>query len=375
MTGRDLGLGDLVGDPALFADEHWGRRPLRHATDHDFGELLDVAAVEALLLTAARRPTFRLVQDGARLEPERSTSPIRMGGAALDDVADVAKISAAVDDGATLVLQGLQRTCPPLIDLCRRLERELSHPVQANAYLTPAGASGLARHRDDHDVLVLHVSGRKGWDVEGLGEVAMVPGAVLYLPAGTAHSAAAQDAPSLHITIGVLRVTYGQVVRRLLDRLDGLGLDDPLPLAFGRDPGALVGGLEARLAAVATALGRADAPAIADREAQRARAWRPPLPAGQLQSVLRLGELDADSVVRVRPDHPAWVAEEPAPDGRTVLHLRDREVHLPPSARAAVEHLLVGEATKVGELPGLSAASGVVVVARLVREGLLVLEG
>ena len=118
-----MSLADLVGDVDAFADHHWGRRPLVRASGLDFADLLDVEDAEALLLTSARRPTFRLVQGGERLAPERSTTPVRMGGTRLDDVADVAKIAAAVDGGATLVLQALQRTWPPLIELCRRLER------------------------------------------------------------------------------------------------------------------------------------------------------------------------------------------------------------------------------------------------------------
>ena len=236
------------------------------------------------------------MQDGERLAPERSTTPVRMGGTRLDDVADVAKIAEAVDGGATLVLQALQRTWPPLIELCRRLERELSHPVQANAYLTPAGASGLARHADDHDVLVLQSSGHKSWDVAGLGAITAAPGDVLYLPAHTEHSAEAQGEVSLHITIGILRVTYGHVLRRLLDRLDGVDLDAPLPVGFAAPDrsDALHDELARHLREVAAALARIDA---RDVVAARAAAERPvgarPLPRGQLQSILALDRIDA----------------------------------------------------------------------------------
>jgi mannose-6-phosphate isomerase-like protein (cupin superfamily) len=367
-------LTDLVGDLGTFASEVWGRQPLHRRTDLEHGDLLDVESAELLLLSSARRPTFRLVQDGERLPPERSTSPTRLGGTTLDDVADVTKIAAAVDGGATLVLQGLQRTWPPLIELCRSLERELSHPVQANAYLTPAGASGLARHHDEHDVLVLQVSGRKVWDVAGLGEVVMAPGDVLYLPAGTDHSASAQEVPSLHLTLGILRITYAQVVRRLLTRLEGDPLDGPLPLGFAHPDrtGALEQDLAAHLTLAAQALAGTDVVDVARREQERALRWRAPLPAGQLRSVLHLDQLGADTVVVRRDDHDAVLDDEPADDGRLVLRLRDRTLHIPAPARPALEQLLDGDETKVGELPGLSDASRVVLVRRLVREGLLV---
>jgi len=374
VSATDLSLADLVGDVEVFAAEHWGRRTLHRSSDLDLTALLDVEAVERLLLTSARRPTFRLVQDGERLPPERSTSPIRLGGTTLDDVADVAKIAEAVDGGATLVLQGLQRTWPPLIQLCRHLEQELSHPVQANAYLTPARASGLARHHDEHDVLVLQLAGRKGWEVDQVGPLTLVPGDVLYLPAGTAHAAGSQDEPSLHLTIGVLRVTYGQVVRRLLDRLEDVDLSAPLPIGYANRARALEDGLREQIAATERALGQVDIGAVAGYEQQRARRRRPPSGAGQLRSVLGLDALDTSTVVRCRADHAAWLDDHLA-DGRLVLHLHDREVHIPVEARPAIEVLLGGTPTKVGELPGLSDASRLVVVARLVREGLVVIEG
>ncbi len=369
-----IGLRDLVGDVPTFEREHWGRRPVLRRTDLDLGELLDVEAAERLLLAGARRPTFRLVQAGDTLPPERSTATVQMGGSSLDDVADVAKVAHEVGAGATLVLQGLQRTWPPLVDLCRRLERELSHPVQANAYLTPAGASGLGRHADEHDVLVLQVSGRKAWEVDHLGARTLAPGDVLYLPAGTAHSATAQQETSLHLTIGILGVTYEHVLRRALRGLDDADLARPLPIGFANPEraGSVAADLRERLAAAGDALRALDVDAVVAGEQRRARTWRPPLGAGRLTSALAVDQLESSSAVRAPDDHEAHLDEQPAEDGRVVLHLRGRDVHLPPAARPAVERLLTGEVVKIGELPDLSDASRLVLVQRLVREGWLV---
>jgi hypothetical protein len=371
-----ISLVDLVGDPHVFEREHWGRRPLLRRSQLDFRDLLDLEAAERLLLTSARRPTFRLVQEGRTLPPDRSTSPVPMGGTSLDDVADVAKVADAIGAGATLVLQALQRTWPPLIELCRRLERELSHPVQANAYLTPAGASGLARHADDHDVLVLQVSGRKAWDVEVLGEVTLTTGDVLYLPAGTEHAATAQDQVSLHLTLGIHRVTYAQVVHRALRQVEGVDLAAPLPIGFAAPDtdGDLAALVADRLDIAASALRSLDALDVARREQQRARTRRAPLGTGRLASTLAVDDIDLSTAVVAPEDTPAEVGA-PAADGRIVLRLRDREVHLPPATGPALDCLLAGDPVKVGELPGLSDASRVVVARRLVREGWLLVAG
>ena len=68
-------------------------------------------------------------------------------------------------DGATLVLQGLHRLWPPLIDFAGALSAELAAPVGVNAYATPPANRGFATHYDTHDVFVLQVAGRKRWRV------------------------------------------------------------------------------------------------------------------------------------------------------------------------------------------------------------------
>ncbi|HVF31629.1 MAG TPA: cupin domain-containing protein [Acidimicrobiales bacterium] len=363
-------LAALVGDVEAFAESVWGRRPMHRSSGTTFDGLLSLRSIERLLASAARRPTFRLVQDGATLPPDRSTRRVRMAGASLDDVADLAKIAAAVDSGATLVLQGLQRTTVELAELCRSVERATSHPVQANAYLTPPGSAGLARHHDEHDVLVLQVAGSKAWDVDDLGPLELVAGDVLYLPAGTRHSAAAQDGMSLHLSLGLLRVTWGDLVGRALSGMEGL--DRPLPLGYART-GALAGELRDVLDRLAKSLSDADAEALAADEVERARSRRLPLPVGQLRSVLALPGLDGDSRVSRRPDHPAVLATTPDDDDRFVLRLVDRELLLPEGARPAVAQLLAADGPiRVGDLAGLEPHGQLVLARRLVREGLLV---
>lgn len=371
-----------VGDVDRFAAEHWGRRSLLRPSGTGFTDLLNLEDVEHLLLATARRPAFRLVQDGVTLPPKRSTAPVRVGGARLDDVADLGRIAAAVDEGATLVLQGLQRTSLPLARFCRALERATSHPVQANAYLTPAGASGLARHADDHDVLVLQVVGNKAWKVDDLGAVQTVAGTVLYIPAGTPHAAEAQRTASLHLTIGLLRVTHAQVLRRALDAVAGLlDLGRPLPLGYARPERAheLADDLQRTLTDVAGALrgpaAAVDPSALAGAEQERARTRRQPLALGQLRSILELGDLDGSTVVGRRLDHPARIAPEPAADGRVVLELLDRRLLLPLAMRPALEQLLREPELAVGALVGLDKGSQVVLARRLIREGLLVMAG
>ncbi|MGV7858540.1 JmjC domain-containing protein, partial [Mycobacterium kansasii] len=78
---------------------------------------------------------------------------------------DSAKVLAEFASGATIVLQGLHRLWPPMIDFVRSMVDDLGHPVQANAYVTPPGSRGFDAHYDVHDVFILQVSGEKHWTV------------------------------------------------------------------------------------------------------------------------------------------------------------------------------------------------------------------
>ena len=68
-------------------------------------------------------------------------------------------------DGHTVVLQGLHRLWPPLIDFAGALTTDLGHPVQINAYVTPRSSQGFSAHYDVHDVFVLQVAGEKRWRI------------------------------------------------------------------------------------------------------------------------------------------------------------------------------------------------------------------
>jgi len=366
-------LARLVGDVQRFSREHWGRTPMRRSTGARFDDLLSVGAIERLLTMSARRPTYRLVQDGATLPPDRSSRPVRIAGQRFDDVADLARVATAVADGATLVLQALQRTWLPLATFCRSLEWATSHPVQANAYLTPAGAAGLAPHADAHDVLVLQVMGDKQWEVEGIESASLSPGDVLYVPAGVRHHASTQRAASLHITLGVLRVTRRQAIVRLLDSVAGSPLAEPLPLGFDRPEGraSLVRSLEETVAVAVDALRAADVPTWASDELRWRRGARRPLALGHLEAVVALGELDLSSTVLVHDGPSITLHTDRAPDGRIVLELADRRLLLPPATRPAIEQLLHDGGARVGALAGLSEHDQAVVASRLVREGML----
>ena len=340
--------------------------------------LLSLDDVDALLTSSAiRTPSIRLAQDGSVLPESSYTRGATLAGRPLSGLVDAGRALAAFDAGATVVLQGLHRYWRPLTDLVAQLELELGHPCQANAYLTPPGAQGFAVHSDSHDVFVFQTAGAKQWEVhspDGVEEVLLEPGLSMYLPSGTPHAARAQDAVSLHVTLGINQLTWrGLVERSVREALAAVG-DDHLPAGYLEEPGLLAAGLGRRLEELAGRVREVDPDAAARTEVRRFLTTRPPRLAGGLSDVLAVRELDDTTVLRRRSGHPCVLL--PDADGRLEVLLGDRSLHVPARLRPALEGVRARPALTPADLAEhLDPQSRLVLCRRLVREGLLEVAG
>lgn len=372
-------LARCVGDVKEFLAEYWGQRPLLRRAEQsgaDYSDLLDVAGVDHLVTSAGlRTPAFRLIKDGSPLDPSTYTMTPQIGGVAVTGLADPAKILAAVDDGATLVLQGLHRFAAPLQQLVRGIESGLGHPCQVNAYFTPPGSRGLAVHSDSHDVFVLQCFGSKRWEIhapDGVWDVVLSPGDALYMPKGTPHAATAQDTLSGHLTVGILSQTWRDLLTGTVrDALAGAPFDDALPVGWHRDPSLVGAALRERLDDLRRRLDDLDVEAEAVRRSDRFLTRRPPVLAGGLVDRTRLRGLADATTVRRRS---GAICETRYDGDALVLLLGDRRVTMPRWLESAVARLSSGDDVLVGDLP-IDAQSRLVLVRRLVREGLLEVDG
>jgi hypothetical protein len=294
---------------------------------------------------------------------------------------DPVRVYRELDRGATIVLQGLQRYWPPLAGFCRDLELELGHPVQANAYVTPPGARGLAVHSDDHDVFVLQCFGRKRWLVYRPAaelppadppeiETDLVPGDALYIPRRFPHVAETQEAASVHVTIGILALRWSDVLKEAIDAATAEeGVDEPLPIGFAEGADAFREAIAERVGEWARGMEKVDAAGVERRLSRRFLTTRQPALAGQLERVLRLGSLSDGSVVR-RRRRTFCVIERRGEE--ISLLLGDRELRMPARVEKAVRTLASGDEIRVADLAIFLDESGrSVLVKRLVREGLL----
>jgi bifunctional lysine-specific demethylase and histidyl-hydroxylase NO66 len=371
----------LSGDAQTFLGKVWASRVHLHRTDHaDLVGLLSLDDVDHLLTsTAIRTPSVRVAQDGAVLASSRFTRSGSIAGQPLSGLVDPRKALALFDGGATVVLQGLHRYWPPLIDLVRDLELQLGHPCQANAYLTPPGAQGFARHSDTHDVFVFQTHGRKQWEVvdvwdsdpdqpDPVREVLLEPGLSMYLPTGTPHSARSQDEVSLHVTLGINRVLWRDLLGDLAaEVLTAEEYAEPVPPGYVDDPHLLADALRTRLDSLTTRLSGLRPETVAEERAASYLRHRPPLVRGALLDLERLPRLHAGTTVARRRHATVTLADA---GDRLLVHLGDRALRMPGYLRPALEHVATHATLSVGDLP-LDEQSALVLVRRLVREGLL----
>ncbi|MEU3562307.1 JmjC domain-containing protein [Kitasatospora sp. NPDC006786] len=165
----------------------------------------------------------------------------------------------------TLVLNGLHRSYPPIMQFCKELSSLLGHPVTGNFYLTPGGkAQGFGWHWDCHHVFIAQAEGAKlwrlfrptfvnplehhNWSKIGFGpedkdrfensdpdyEFELTAGQVLFIPRGWVHAGRSTEEHSLHITFGVQLLTKHWALRKLWELCeDSEGLRDALPPNLG----------------------------------------------------------------------------------------------------------------------------------------------
>ena len=313
-----------------------------------------------------------------RLDSRGYTTDLSWRPSPFTGMADVAEVVAEVDRGATLVLQALHHTHPPVATFCRELEATLGHPVQANAYFTPRRSQGLPVHHDTHDVFCLQIAGEKRWlvyepalelplrdqryssDLGGPGEavldLVLRPGDTLYLPRGWLHQALTSETDSLHLTVGVNLHTWLDAVRAALDDCaDDVEFRRSVP-ADGELEVDLLERLRTRL----------EPDAVTRRARERLVRSRRPVLDGQLAELRALDELTAETLVERRATVIADL------DGGTLV-FEGKQVQFPAHAAGALSAAFGAEEPfRAADLPGpLDEESRLVLVRRLIREGFL----
>lgn len=210
-----------------------------------FSKLFGWEALNNVLNSSPQpHPGVKMTQGGKQLKPKDATALIR-----------------AVQNGATLILEDIDRYDLNLGNFLNRLSEEIGERTRFNMYLSYPENQGYNKHYDTHDFLILQVSGYKEWWVfpETIPSALFFqkthgtepppeescylhcklgPGDVLYVPKGHWHYAIARDEPSMHLTLAVFVKTSIDFMKWLADELtDYEEFRKTLPLVLADEEG------------------------------------------------------------------------------------------------------------------------------------------
>jgi ribosomal protein L16 Arg81 hydroxylase len=373
---------------AFFA-EYWEKQPLVVKRDKSnyFASLLSFGEIDRVLTTLDRRyPEIALKNAGRQVTAEEYT----LAGGALD----VAKLYQLFQEGSTVTLAYLDTVVPPLTRFCRSLEKEFSFPFQTNVYMTPPGAQGAKPHYDTHDVFVLQVAGSKSWTMFGTPVESPLPnqdfdpalhelgaptlefeldaGDVAYIPRGVGHEARSTATTSLHITAGILRYTWADL---LLEFIAAASLNDPafrkaLPPGFARSDFDRAEARRTLLDLLHRASDTSNFDAALEQFIERFMGACPPVLEGQMAQLAALDSLTIRSVVGARE---GVISRVETSDDSTTVSCYGRTITFPSHACEPLQFALTSSRFVIRDLPGrLDDAGKLTLVRRLIREGLVV---
>ena len=321
------------------------------------------------------------MKEGAKLEVADYTVDLPWRPVPFGRTADVERVLAEFEAGATIVIQGLHLNRAETAAFCRALEGALGHPVQANAYYTPRGSQGLAVHHDTHDVFVLQIAGEKRWlvyepvlelplkeqryraELGGPGEpvidTVLGPGDTLYLPRGWLHEARTSEVDSLHLTVGINVYTWLDAFHDALS-----DVEDDLGFRRAAEDGSAPSDL---LELLGERLGGDD---VTRRKDARLERRRRPVLDGQLSQLRALDSLTGGTPLERRPTALATVE---ANGDAIAVAFHGKRLVLPARLADEIAFLVdVEGAFSADDLPGsLDEGGRLVLVRRLVREGFL----
>jgi hypothetical protein len=250
---------------------------------------------------------------------------------------------------------------------CRALQWWTRELVQVNVYLTTGAAAGFDLHWDDHDVLVVQLTGTKSWEVRGLSRPApmyrdaapnptppddvvwagtMQAGDVMHIPRGYWHQATREDQGngfSLHATFGFTKRTGVHWLNWLADQARATEL-------FRHDIDRWGDALDQRTQQVALAddavrlvATRSVAEFLAAREAQQ----------GPARHVATHGVFGMPSAVVCITEFPPDID---ASGDVVTVHAAGREITLHAAALPAARQLLSGQPVVIADV---STATGI----------------
>jgi ribosomal protein L16 Arg81 hydroxylase len=397
---EDLSADHLLAPLGLasFLSEYWGKAHLfLHRQDQDYyRNLFTLADIDRCMMTGISKPgvmaSFISPPGSDRKRTEGTITP-----------SDLDLAYKRFSEGDTIRIIGVDRLNAPVRELALRIQAALGAKVRVNIYLTPSTSQGFTVHFDYHDAFIIQVSGSKHWLVYEPEYAAPVdlpfariwnsspanPGALtlreervleagdlLYIPRGFYHEARTAHEHSLHLTFSLDPVYWITVLQKSLELLcrECPELRQALPPTFPFGTDVAVESLEATFQSLLDLVREhASFEKTARHLLNEELADSPPPPDGHFADLVRLEEVSPETRVERRAGFVPILERR---DGEVVLQFGAHHVRGPLALLEALEFVRDHRTFKAMDLPGpITNSSRVVLVRRLLREGLLKIHG
>lgn len=389
-TMLELDLEQLIAPLSLttFLAQYWEKRPLiikRSRSDYYTGTI-SMRDVDTLLKHhRIKYPNIKLgkaEKGGFSIELLEGMNPneIESYGVPL-----LYRLSRAYTQGDTIVLNRLNNYWEPLATFCRNLEQFFTCPVGANVYLSPKNSQAFPPHFDLHDIFVLQVEGSKHWklydladksysvvndpDLKADQDVDLEAGDLLYIPRQYVHSVCTTDSHSMHISIGVDTFSSKDLLASAFAAIDlpHSLLQEAVPISFMTQTQPEYE-LECRFVSLLRT-------AIEDITVNRAITLlahkfiesMSPLPRDRFHQ--NLCEIDQDTQLQKAQGAFCYVMKH---DTQVSIKFPGNEVFCPDYCEPVLQFIAETDSFTLRSLPNvLSESSKLVLVRRLIREGLV----
>ena len=329
-------------------------------------------------------------QDGSRTEKVR---PQDIG---------LSQAYASFARGCLLAL-GSMHEWPPLQGLAKSLGRFFQADINIEAFLAPPETRLFPPYVAGHDVVILQLEGERIWNIHELrllqinpiqkknlkfplkwygrtkapvvAEVCLKPGDLLFIPRGMPHAAVAQNGTSVHLDIGITPFVWMDFLKLAAEctAVEADILRKALPPGFVEDR-EIGERLRETFHEVMKAFQEGTSFDEVLAAVRRNRVKLQDYPSdGHFSQLAALDGLTPESEVERRPDVLCAVDEivDADKNPKMAIFFGDQYVAGPPHLRPALELIRDRQRFRVSELPALDEQGKLVLVRRLILEGLL----